>query len=211
MEIYTTQTIRKCPYTSHILVPPKDEHKATFFVISLVEKGEASIEFFDKDDNKTIKVDVSENTCFFTYPFVAIKYLSYSKDLSYRNIIVTEKAMMECCNFLYEGLYDDLLNLEYPPVFRVSPPSIIYFAECASSIEGAKRSEKKDAVHKSLVCSLLNQYLVSKSSNNIFPKWINGFLRNLDNEESLSKSVEEMIKTTNYSHGYVNREFKRYI
>lgn len=211
MEIYTTQTIRKCPYTSHILVPPKDEHKATFFVLAFVEKGEATIEFFDKDDNKTIKVDVSENTCFFTYPFVAIRFINYSKDLSYRNIIVTEKAMMDCCNFLYEGLYDDLLDLEYPPVFRVSPPSVIYFAECASSIEGAKRSEKKDAVHKSLVCSLLNQYLVSKSSNNIFPKWINGFLRNLDNEESLSKSVEEMIKTTNYSHGYVNREFKRYI
>ena len=212
MEIYTiTQTIKKCPYSSHVLIPPTDIHKATFFVISLIEKGEATIEFFDKEDNKKKTVNVVENTCFFTYPFVAIKYINYSKDLSYRNIIVTERVMMDCCNFLNEGLYDELLNLEYPPVFHISPPSVIYFAECASALEGAKKNEKKDAAHKSLVCSLLNQYLVSKTQNNIFPKWINGFLRNLEDEEFISKSVEEMVRTTNYSHGYVNREFKRYI
>ena len=212
MEIYTaTQTIKKCPYSSHVLIPPKDTHKATFFVLSLVEKGEATIEFYSKDDSKKKTVMVMENTCFFTYPFVAIKYTNYSKDLSYRNIIVNEKQMMECCNFLNPGLYDDLLNLEYPPVFHISPPFVIYFAECASAMEGAKKNEKKDAAHKSLVCSLLNQYLVSKTTSNIFPKWINGFLRNLNDEEFISKSVEEMVRTTNYSHGYVNREFKKYI
>ena len=212
MEIYTTtQTVKKCPYSSHVLIPPNDVHKATFFVLSFVEKGEATIEFYNKEDSEKKTVTVIENTCFFSYPFVAIRFINYSKDLSYRNIIVSERVMMDCCNFFQEGLYDELLNLEYPPVFHISPPSIIYFAECASALEGAKKSDKKDIAHRSLVCSLLNQYLVSKSINNIFPKWINGFLRNLEDEDFLSKSVEEMVRTTNYSHGYVNREFKRYI
>ena len=212
MELYTTtQTIKKCPYSSHILVPPTDVHKTTFFVLSFVEKGEATIEFYDKDDNKKKTITVVENTCFFSYPFVAMKYISYSKDLSYRNIMVNEKVMMECSNFLHPGLYDDLLNLEYPPVFHISPPSIIYLAECASALEGANKNKQKDAAHRSLVCSLLNQYLVSKTTNNIFPIWINGFLRSLEDEEFLSKSVEDMVKSTNYSHGYVNREFKRCI
>ena len=211
MEIYTKETIKKCPYTSHILVPPELPHQTTFFVISLIEKGEATIEFFEKNGKGTKTVDVKENTCFICRPFAPILYKSWSKSFSCRDIYLDERTMIECCNFLQKGLYDELLDLDFQPVFKLSAPTLIYFAESTSALTGEKTSPDRDAILKSLVCSILTQYNISKASENVYPVWINGFLRTLDDEELLNVSIEKLVKTTNYSHGYVNREFKKYI
>ena len=211
MEIYTKETIKKCPYTSHILVPPSLPHQTTFFVISLIEKGEATIEFFEKNGKSTKTVDVKENTCFICRPFAPILYKSWSKSFSCRDIYLEERTMIECCNFLQKGLYDELLDLDFQPVFKLSAPTLIYFAESTSALTGEKTSPDRDAILKSLVCSILTQYNISKASENVYPVWINGFLRTLDDEELLNVSIEKLVKTTNYSHGYVNREFKKYI
>lgn len=210
MEFYTYETIKKCPYTSHILVPPDDEHQATFFVISLIEKGAATIEFFDKEGKSQV-VEVKENTCFICPPFSPMLYKSWTKTFSCRDIYLNERTMIECCKFMQKGLYDELMGLEFPPVYRLSAPTIIYLAESTSALMGDKITPERDSIHRSLVCSLLAQYNLSKFSKNIYPEWISGFLRTLDDEEYLNVSIEKLVKTTNYSHGYVNREFKKYI
>ena len=74
-----------------------------------------------------------------------------------------------------------------------------------------KKSEKLDIIHKTLVCEFLAQHRIRKSVNTIFPKWISGLLRKLEDKDFVALSVEEMVKTTNYSHGYVTREFKKYM
>ena len=211
MLIHTKQTIYKCPYASHILVPPSVIHQATFFVISIIEKGEAEIEFFNADGSKSKTVVLDENCCFINFPFRSTLYKSYSSAFSCRNVFVDERTMQECCNFLKEGFYDELLDLDYAPAFHLSPPTVIYFAEATSTLMREKKTEKMDLVHKALVCEFLSQYTLRKSSNMVFPKWINGFLRRLEDKDFLTLSVEEMVKTTNYSHGYVNREFKKYL
>lgn len=211
MELNTTQVIRKCPYTSHILLPPKEKHQSTFFVLTIVEKGEASIKFYSLDGTSEKTINVKENYCFFIAPFSPITYTSISKAFSARDIYVDERTMKECCEFLEKGLFDKLVDSPFAPVFKLSPSSVIFLAECASQLAGDKRSEKKDTLHKSLVSLLVSLYLSSKSVNTVYPKWISGFLRKLDDEEFASKSVEEMVKSTNYSHGYVNREFKKYL
>ena len=211
MMLHTKQTIYKCPYASHILTPPDVVHQSTFFVISLVEKGEAEIEFFSSDEKKSKTIVVDENCCFINFPFRSIIYKRYSNNFSFRNIFVDERTMFECCNFLKEGSYDDLLNLEFPPAFHLSPPSVIYFAEITSSLMKEKKTEKMDSIHKALVCDFLALYRIRKSANAVFPKWINALLRKLEDKDFLSLSVEKMVRTTNYSHGYVNREFKKYL
>ena len=209
--LHTKQTIFKCPYASHILEPPTVIHQSTFFVISIIEKGEAEIQFFSSDEKKSKTIVVDENCCIINFPFRSILFKSHSNNFSFRNIFVDERTMFECCNFLKEGFYDDLLNLEYPPAFHLSPPSVIYFAEITSSLMIERKTEKMDLVHKALVCDFLAQYRIKKSANAIFPKWINALLRKLEEKDFLSLSVEDMVKTTNYSHGYVNREFKKYL
>lgn len=211
MELYTAQTIRKCPYTSHILVPPSTVHQSTFFVMTIVEKGEASIEVFSRDGSSSKVINIKENYCFFIYPFTPVIYHSYSKSFSARDIYLDEKTMLQCCNFLGKGLYDKLLDLSFPPTFRLSPTSLIFIAECTSALIGEKVSERKTLLYKSLISLLIAQYVSSKSKNSVFPKWLNAFLRRIDENEFVDVSIEELVKTTNYSHGYVNREFKKYL
>lgn len=210
MELCTAQTIRKCPYTSHILVPPTDEHQSTFFVLTIIEKGEATIKFIGEDGKDKV-ANVKENYCFFIYPFSPIIYTSFSKTFSARDIYVDERRMKECCEFLEKGLYNKLLDLPFAPVFQLSPSSVIFLAERATQLMGDKITDKRNSFHKSLVTLLVSLYVSSKTANTVYPKWINGFLRKLDDDEFASKSVEEMVKSTNYSHGYVNREFKKYL
>ena len=211
MKLHTAQTIRKCPYSSHILVPPTDIHQSTFFVITIIEHGEACIEFFSKDGSHSKTYNVKENCCFFVYPFTPLLFKSFSKNFAFRDIYLDEKTMRECAEFLEKGLYDKLLDSSNIPVFKLSPSSIIFLAESMSALVGEKVSKKRNILHKSLVSMLISQYVASKSSTNVFPKWINGFLRKLDDDKFITMSVEEMVKTTNYSHGYVNREFKKYL
>lgn len=211
MMLHTKQTIYKCPYASHILVPPKIVHQSTFFVISIIEKGEAEIQFFSADEKKSKVITVDENCCIINFPFRSTLYKSHSNNFSFRNIFVDERTMLECCNFVKEDLYNELLDLDFPPTFHLSPPSVIYFAETTSSLMKEKKTEKMDMIHKTLVCELLVHYKIRKSANMVFPKWINGLLRRLEDKDFISLSVEEMVKTTNYSHGYVNREFKKYM
>ena len=211
MLIHTRQTIYKCPYASHILEPPTVVHQSTFFVISVIEKGEAEIEFFSNEGKKSKVITVDENCCLINFPFRSTLYKKYSSNFSFRNVFVDERTMHECCNFLKEGFYDELLDLEYPPAFLLSPPSVIYFAEVTSTLMKGKKTEKMDMVHKALVCDFISQYKIRKSSNMVFPKWINGLLRKLEDKDFITLSVEEMVRTTNYSHGYVNREFKKYM
>ena len=211
MELYTAQTIRKCPYTSHILVPPSAMHQSTFFVMTIVEKGEATVEIFSRDGSSSKEIKIKENYCFFIYPFSPIIYRSYSKSFSARDIYLNEKTMKQCCDFLQKGLYDKLLDLPFAPTFKLSPSSLIFIAECTSQLIGEKISEKKNLLYKSLISLLISQYVTSKTNNNVLPKWLNGFLRRMDEAEFADKSVEELVRTTNYSHGYVNREFKKYL
>ncbi len=211
MELYTAQTIRKCPYTSHILIPPSNVHQSTFFVMTIVEKGEATIEVFSKDGDSSKVIKIKENYCFFIYPFSPIIYRSYSKSFSARDVYLNEKTMKQCCDFLQAGLYDKLLDLPFAPTFKLSPSSLIFVAECTSALIGEKMSEKKNLLYKSLISLLISQYVTSKTNNNVLPKWLNGFLRRMDEPEYADKSIEDLVRTTNYSHGYVNREFKKYL
>ena len=211
MELNTTQTIRKCPYTSHILVPPTNVHQSTFFVITIVEKGEATIQLLSKDGNPVKTINVKENYCFIIPPFTSIVFTSFSKTFSMRDLYINEKRMKECCEFLQKGSYNKLVEQPFLPVFRLSSSSVIFLAECASQLIGDKISDKRDSLHKSLVSTLLSLYYASKSTNTVYPKWLNGFLRKLDDPDCASRSIEELVKSTNYSHGYVNREFKKYL
>lgn len=214
MDIYTKKTIEKSPYTSYILVPPLCVHASTFFVISIVERGEATVDLYSKNskDSNIKKTEyLKESHCLISFPFSKSHYTDSTKNLAFRNIYMDESEFEECCNFVDPKLYNELCSLEYAPTFKLSSPAVIFYAEQMTFLVGEEKTTNKDMILKSLVCSILAQYVKCKTEAHIFPNWINALLRNLDDEEFISLSVEQMVQTTNYSHGYVNREFKKYL
>ncbi|MBQ7995350.1 MAG: helix-turn-helix transcriptional regulator [Bacilli bacterium] len=210
MEMHTVETIGKCPYTASFRMPPTDVHQSTFFVLTIVEKGEATL-FFHSSDGVETAVDVKEDDCFFLLPFSPVQFKNVSPSFFARDIFVSEKKMKECCDFLEPGLYDKLIDSTSPIVFQLSPSAVIFLAESSSQLMGERINDEKDSFHKSLISTILSLYTSSKSTNVVYPVWLSGFLRKLEEEDASSMSVEDMVKSTNYSHGYVNREFKKYL
>lgn len=209
MNITTKKTIEKCPFVSFIPEPPKDPNKATFYVISIIEKGEGDLVFYSRDDTKSTTIHLTENSCFITPPFVTTQHINFKKKLFIqRNIHVDEATFKECCNLVNSDLYGQTIFKDTPITFKLTSPAAIYIAECCSLISGEE--EKYFAnIHRSLVCSILSSYLSSMMQNQAFPVWIKILLRNLNDLKFLLQPITEMVKTTHYSHGYVNREFKK--
>ena len=68
-----------------------------------------------------------------------------------------------------------------------------------------------DDIHNSIITFILSHYISETlSSHKAIPTWIKELIRNMSKEEFMGMSVDEIAKTTNYSYGYVAREFKKY-
>ena len=67
----------------------------------------------------------------------------------------------------------------------------------------------KEKLHKCCVYSILSAYISNTIKNVNLPLWIRALLRRLEDIPFLIQKVKDIIVSTNYSHGYVNREFKR--
>ena len=211
MFINTMQTIEKCLYTSIVRQPPEEEHKSTFVVVSIIEKGEAEVKFMSKDDKKSKNVSVKENTCFITMPFSTMVFKSFTNNnYTQRNIHIDERTFKECCDIVDPQLFSQFLLSEYPVVFPLSGPAANYISESCSLIMGGS-DPVKEKLHKCCIFSILSAYISHTIKNVNLPLWIRALLRRLEEISFLTLKVKDIIVSTNYSHGYVNREFKEYM
>lgn len=213
MQINTKKTIEKCPYTSIIFEPPETAHAMTFYKFSFIEEGSTDIIFTNKyNKNKKETVNLGVHSVVLIRPFDFIQYKNESSPrYAHRDIYFDEKLMKECCDFFDPDLFMSILKLEYPPVFNISSTALVSIAENLGFLNTQKKNPKLDVVHKGVIASLLLQYYNSQMQKRVYPTWINALLRNIEQEDFVVKPVEEMVASTFYSHGYVNREFKKYL
>ena len=205
------RTIEKCPYTSIIPTPPIEEHKSTFVVASIIEKGEATVEFMSKSGKKSKTVSIKENTCFVVMPFSPIVFKSFTnKKYTQRNIHIDERTFKECCDIVDPNLFSKFLLSEYPIVFSLSGPTSNFISESCSMMMG-ESDATKEKLHKCCIFSILSAYISNMTKNVNLPLWLRALLRRLEEVSFLTLKVKDIIISTNYSHGYINREFKKYM
>lgn len=134
----------------------------------------------------------------------------------YRDIYVTPEKMKKCCDCLDPQLYNTLLNT----------PIIIFDGE-NENLEALEKSlnvfqryygyvqenaEFLEKLHTTVIFQILGIYL--RNSINLkknYPDWIDNFLEQTKSEEFLCRKVDDIIKSYNYSHSYICREFKKYL
>ena len=68
-------------------------------------------------------------------------------------------------------------------------------------------------MHRSVVLDIVQlwQESIAKKKQGDMPDWILLLVSQLGTEKFLNKNIEEIALSTNYSHGYVCREFKKYM
>ena len=211
MEFHDEEVISSCPYSAIVPLPTTMTHFTSFAKIVLIQSGSCTLNLNDKKGKIIESHHLNEGDVFIICAYQPHTYI-IDKDKNYihRDIYLSMDMLKEYSNFLKADLFNEI-NGKLPRIFHLSPPSLIYFVERASFLLGKEKNILKDSIHKSLVIDLLAHYVTYKDEEAVRPIWINALLRKIDEESFISLPIKEMVVTTNYSHGYVNREFKKYM
>ncbi len=130
----------------------------------------------------------------------------------HRHVFIDDKKMIKLCASIDKGLYERL-------VFSPDPIVVPFGAMASETFEKrwelfARRDidkDKLDSIHSSLVMYYLGLYLENQiTKEEGYPMWLTNLLNNLATPEFASKSISEIVESTNYSHGFVCREFRKY-
>lgn len=212
IERFDESIIKGNPYAAIWFVPPRTPHRSTFFKITYIEEGEAKIDFFSRNGGALKKVVAKAKDAFIITPNDIHSYkLNPKMKYCHRDLYISEELMRKCCDMVSEDLYEDIMNSEYPEIFRLSTSAISSISEMMTPIIFEPISKVNAAIHKSIVVYILGQYIALKECFNNYPKWIKKLLRNLDKESFLTLPIEEIVKATGFSHSYVSSRFKRYM
>lgn len=215
MKIFTPKVIENCPYTAIITYPPIEPHRNTFFKIMYVESGSAILTLFSKKSKKKKRIlTIKMGDMLIISPEDVSLYSDIaegSNGYRHRDIYVSPKRMKECCDFLGEGLYDEIVNTPFGQCFRITSNQQLALSEMLVGLGNKKETVALDAQHKSSIIVCLDLYIQHKERLSAYPLWLNELLRNLEKLDFLLLSVDAIAKSTNYTHEYVSRKFKHYM
>ncbi len=215
MKIFTPKVIENSPYTALVTYPPFEKHRNTFFKIMFVESGEATLTFFSKKNEKKQKVlNIKVGDMIIVAPQDVSQYSNVQTGANgyrHRDIYLSVERMKECCDFLSEGLYDEIVKQPFAVDYRITINQQLALSEMIAPLLKTKETEFLDVLHKSIIVYCLNLYLQHKAVLSVYPLWFHDLLRKLEKQEYYLLPVDQIAKSTNYSHEYVSRKFKYYI
>ena len=212
VKIHFDKMIEDRPYGANIILPPDYPHKSTFFKISYFCSGECDVELYSRNGGSIKRYNLKKGDAFLVTPKDIHNFLlKDSREYLHKDIYIFPDVMKEICDFISPTLYDEIINCEYPLFFKLSPNALFAANELHSNLLYKLINAETDKIYKILLCFLLGQYIESQNVKNLYPSWLKKLLENINREEFLIKPTEDIIKTVNYSHGYVCRQFKKYL
>ena len=209
MITYTEAEILNPPYTTYVQIPYAELHNHTFWEIFLVLTGNCV------HTVNGVSAHLTAGTVCFLRPIKDkhfFKNKSENDYYSHRDIYVTDSDMKMWCNMISPTLYDELLEPSAPISFAVSASTLRHVEEVLNSInlQSANCVQAMRAIHFSISIDLLTAHQLTKIPS-ACPTWLNDFVKELKKPENFIYSVEELAQSLPYSHGYVCREFKKYL
>lgn len=216
IEKYSSEVIKKSVYTTLRYCTNIATHSHYFWEFTYCTTGE----LIHKINGEPIKMHTLSEIILIkpndTHEIIQPATEINSATKHYRDIYVTPEKMKKCCDFLDPKLYETLLNT--PVIILDGKNENLESLEQSLSIfqryygyvqENAEFLEK---LHTALIFQILGIYLRNNiSKKKKYPDWIDNFLEQTKNESFLCGKVEDIIKSYNYSHSYVCREFKKYL
>lgn len=134
----------------------------------------------------------------------------------HRDIYITPEKMKKCCDLLSPTLYEELLNnpLIVLDTQRENLETLEYTLKLFQQYNGQSQKDIQflEQLHTTVIFQLLGFYIKdSIPSTKKYPAWIEKFFEQLKDEKFLCQKIEDIIKSLNYSHSYLCREFKRHV
>lgn len=201
---------RHNPFTMKITWEHATEHDHTFFEIVLIVRSKA---------NHTINgitMPVSRGDMVLLRPedrhFMKV---TGEEPYQHRDIYITQKDMQDICNLISEDAYEIIKEQKMPFCIKLNDTQTDYiesFCEKYDNIIDYTKDGKYDRAFFKCFCSHIVCLIYGNnlSTPNI-PPWLSALMQKITNEKLfLSQSIEDLIRSTGYSHTHFCRLFKRY-
>lgn len=200
--------IAKNPYSNLVFAIPPEFHEHAFFEFAVVLRGKCKSTLNGKESV------LQRGSALFLRPEDVHCIDILTPDYKHQDVYVMPEKMARLTEGLQEGLFDRLNKELLPAEFALSSDALNALEEKFNVFNGrhGERSDELDRLHSALVCELIGAWLTKRDfSSPNYPDWLNELLANLHNLNYLNMSVKEIAETTNYSHGYVCKMFRKHL
>ena len=205
------QHIKENPYMRlNLFCNSQPAHRHTFFEFVLVMQGVCKHSLNGGNEKK-----LPTGTLLLIRPSEYHEISFSGRDTIYQDIFVLKDTMRELCDSLGEKYYDELISCKTP--FRTSIPvnELNSLATKFNYFNNPYVYQENDIqlsrLHRTIVAELLGKFIEQMllvHSN--APEWLNSLYIHLTYFDYILLSIDEIIKQTGYSHGYVSTMFKKY-
>lgn len=199
--------IAKAPFTRIVISKTCSHHYHSFFEFAICTKG--SYKNFVNDEC----LDITKGRVILLRPQDRHYFVADGNHV-FRDVYVPVSVMKSVCNSIDPTLYQRVLNTPLLVDFKVSDFQLQMLENKLNYLNNVidKPSLSLSVRHRNVITEIFDlwQQNSEKSANDI-PEWLSLLLTQLGTEKYINKNIEEIIALTNYSHGYVCREFKKYM
>lgn len=132
---------------------------------------------------------------------------------THRDVYVTREKMKAIADCIDKNLYDEIANKPLAVFFKVSDYQLQILESKLNYFNavGNYSELSLNLAHTNVITELLNLWQQSFNDKKLhYPDWLSTLLHRLNTENYLLKPIDEIVMSTNYSHGYVCRQFKKY-
>ncbi|MBQ4098922.1 MAG: helix-turn-helix domain-containing protein [Clostridia bacterium] len=188
----------------------QEQHNHIFYEFTIITSGTC-----DHSIDGNSPTQLSRGDFYFITPKNKHQLSNLSDDHQHRDFYVTAEKLEKICKLFSFDLMKELHQL--CPVFRkrLTEKQMASLEEKATFFNPnlyTFPSEILDDIHTSIIVDILGIILQTKHEKKTFlPDWISTLVQRIDNGDFVLNSIDEVVKTTGYAHGYVCRQFKKYM
>ncbi len=205
--LLTEKDIVKNPYTRIVISKFCSHHYHTFFEFTFCTKGTyrnyINGEWVEMRKGRMLLLRPQDT-----------HYFTADGTHTFRDIYISVEVMKSVCNSISPTLYAELEGTPLLVDFCLSDLQLQLLENKLNFLnEPANKNELALAVrHRNIITEIFDlwQQNTERRQANI-PTWLSLLLTQIGTSENLNKSVDELIESTHYSHGYVCREFKKHV
>lgn len=208
IELYNEEVIKYAPLTSVTNRFLTNTHSHTFWEITYTLFNQVATQVINGHS-----VEIGSNEFLIIRPFDIHGLIRSGKTVvKDRNIFVSEEKMHKICDSIDGNLYKRL-STGSEPIVCPFPQHTVEVLEGRLNLFGNFKDGNEavlESIHSTIVAYLLGLYI--ESTLNIpksYPAWLQELLNNLRDPQFANQSVSDIVKTTNYSHGWVCKNFKK--
>lgn len=207
MNILNDKTIERWPYTKLIISPKCPLHCHTFFEFNLCLSGSL------KNTINDVEYTISKGSIMLLRPQDKHTFHCDGKHIS-RDIYVQKDTLKSICDCISPDLFFQLESEPLQIMFSASEYDLQLIENKLSLFNSASTYsvQQLQIAYVNVITEILNlwqQNQIRKTQN--YPDWLIRLIRQINSLLFMTKSIDEIINSTNYSHGYVCREFKKYM